>query len=374
MKILYRIVSLAAVFALLLTALCACNLGSSRESGALSANEDKSGTEVVDPDGLEIPETTQVPSPEPTATPTPTEEPTQAPLPEPELTLELSGEAVMEADRCAFEDPGVEVYDNWDEDAQSKVVIEGYPDTEVCGEYHMTYRITSISGLEAEAQRTVYIRPNREDVEAMEAEGKLVYLTFDDGPSGNTQRLLDILGRYNAKATFFVCETGMLDMLPKELEAGHGIAVHSYTHDYAIYSSEETFFDDFTKMQDAIYDKIGYRTRMLRFPGGGSNTVSKKYCKGIMSTIAQRVEELGYTYFDWNVSSGDGGGYIEPSKVTKNVIKGIQNYRVSVVLLHDSHSYTVDGVEDILKWGTENGYRFEALSPYSLSAHHGIRN
>ena len=116
--------------------------------------------------------------------------------------------------------------------------------------------------------------------DAKTADGKKrVYLTFDDGPSDNTEEILDILKKYDVKATFFVVgntsEHGQ-ELLKRIVEEGHSIGIHSYSHKYsAIYDSEESFFEDFNKISDYIYDVTGVRTQICRLPGGSSNTVSK---------------------------------------------------------------------------------------------------
>jgi peptidoglycan/xylan/chitin deacetylase (PgdA/CDA1 family) len=93
-----------------------------------------------------------------------------------------------------------------------------------------------------------------------------------------------------------------------------------------------------------------------------------------MSRITKRVEELGFKYYDWNVSSGDAGGATSKEKVYKNVISEVPKYQSSIVLQHDTHSYSVDAVEDIIKWGLENGYTFKAIDNNTPVVHHGVNN
>lgn len=112
----------------------------------------------------------------------------------------------------------------------------------------------------------------------------------------------------------------------------------------------------------------------MRFPGGSSNTVSRRFRKGIMTTLTRAVQSAGFRYFDWNVDSDDAGGAHTPKKVRENVIEGLQNHRVSVVLQHDIHDYSVDAVEDILVWGQEHGYQFLPLQDDSPTMHHGVNN
>ena len=138
---------------------------------------------------------------------------------------------------------------------------------------------------------------------------KIVYLTFDDGPSKNTQRVLDILDQYGAKATFFVVghDPDHYDMIKKAYDDGNTIGLHSFTHDYAqVYSSEDAYFNDLDQIAQVVNDQIGYVPYLVRFPGGSSNTISEKYCPGIMDVLVNDVPARGYQYYDWNASSGDG--------------------------------------------------------------------
>ena len=203
----------------------------------------------------------------------------------------------------------------------------------------------------------------------------MIYLTFDDGPGKYTEKLLNILDKYNVKATFFVVNGKYNDLIKKEYDAGHSVAIHSYTHDYSkIYSSKNAYYEDLNKMREVIYNQTGVYTELVRFPGGGSNTVSRKYCNGIMSELTKSIENDGYVYFDWNVSSGDAGETTSTDKVVSNVINGIKGKNVAVVLQHDIKGFSVDAVEEIIKWGLDNGYTFLPLDKTSFSAHHSVNN
>ena len=134
-----------------------------------------------------------------------------------------------------------------------------------------------------------------EPVVVQEDEGKkIMYLTFDDGPSQNTQAVLDILEEYDAKATFFVTAefSDYLHLIRAEKEAGHAIGVHTYSHRYdQIYADSASYWDDVEKMQKIIEEQCGSRTSILRFPGGTSNTISQRYAQGIMSQLAEEAEQ-----------------------------------------------------------------------------------
>lgn len=203
---------------------------------------------------------------------------------------------------------------------------------------------------------------------------KVIYLTFDDGPGKDTMRLLDILDKYNIKATFFVVNTSYSRLIAEEYKRGHSIGIHCNTHDYySLYESDEAYFSDFNAIYDEIEKRAGVGTDLLRFPGGSSNTVSC-FNPGIMTRLTEEVEKRGFTYFDWNVSSGDAGKTIETQQVFENVINGVKNHKYSIVLQHDKKGFSVDAVEQIIIWGLENGYTFLPLTKDSPTCHHKIAN
>ncbi len=205
---------------------------------------------------------------------------------------------------------------------------------------------------------------------------KIVYLTFDDGPGPDTGRLLDVLKKYNVKATFFVtCNRSQYrNMIKRAYDEGHSIGLHSCSHNYAkVYASDTAFFDEFASVSKVVKDWTGVETKLIRFPGGSSNTVSKKYSKGIVSRVAKELTNRGYVYFDWNVSSGDAGETKNTDGVYKNVTKALKgNY--SIVLQHDIHGFSVSAVERIIQFGQKYGFTFKALDTNSPTAHHRINN
>jgi peptidoglycan/xylan/chitin deacetylase (PgdA/CDA1 family) len=214
------------------------------------------------------------------------------------------------------------------------------------------------------------------DPSLMEGKEKIIYLTFDDGPGKYTEQLLDILDKHNAKATFFVTNQfpEYQNMIKREAEEGHSIAVHSYLHDYkTIYSSTDQYWADFEKMQQIIEEQTGYRTELVRFPGGSSNTISR-FNPGIMTELAKEVEDKGYTYIDWNASSGDGEAHTSRDSVISNSEQQCSYSDTSVLLCHDIKQSTVDAMDEFLTWGEQNGYTFLAMSPHSKACHQQINN
>ena len=264
-----------------------------------------------------------------------------------------------------YDEEGASASDDCDE---VEVLIDGNVDTTKVGTYTVKYVATDTSGNSTTEERLV-------NVYKKEAGTKVVYLTFDDGPSAYTSRLLDVLKKYNVKATFFVTSNGSDAMIKREYDEGHTVALHTYSHNYNIYTSVDAFFTDLYKIQDRVERITGYKSYLMRFAGGSSNTISKGYDGGshIMSTLVKEVEKRGFTYFDWNVSSGDAGGTTSTEKVFKNVTKNLKSGS-SIVLQHDIKGFSVNAVEDIIKYGLDNGYTFKRLEATSPTAHHGTLN
>lgn len=209
-----------------------------------------------------------------------------------------------------------------------------------------------------------------------QSEEKVVYLTLDDGPSENTQKVLDILDQYNCKATFFV--TGEMpeykDMIKVAYDKGHTIGLHTYSHTYSkVYASVDAYFEDLDQIGQMVKDEIGYVPCFIRFPGGSSNTVSAKYTSGIMSELVKEVQERGYQYYDWNASSGDGA-----TKTTQELIQQATSYHSNnlILLCHDAQAKdtTVEALPSIIEYYQSQGYVFKALDRDSFVAHHSVNN
>ncbi len=287
----------------------------------------------------------------------------------PSISIVGDTEAVLVVGE-SYKEKGAKATDDVDGDLTGKVQISGSVDTSKNGVYKIHYSVTDTAGNTANATRTVYVV--KKNSPSTSSGNKIIYLTFDDGPGKYTQKLLTILAKYNVKATFFVTNqfSGYQNMIKKEAAQGHTVAVHSYSHNYStIYKSADAFHKDIEKMNDIIEKQTGKRATILRFPGGTGNTVSRKYCKGVMSTLTKSVGAWGYYYCDWNVVSGDAGDTTSTSKIVSNVKNGCKKHNVSIVLQHDIKGYSVDAVEEIIKWGLANGYTFLPLSESSPFIH-----
>ncbi len=179
-----------------------------------------------------------------------------------------------------------------------------------------------------------------------------VYLTFDDGPSVYTDDILDILDRYNVKATFFVVgkdTDSAREAMQEIVDRGHTLGMHSYSHKYNdIYSSVEDFAQDFTKIRDYIYEITGVESTVYRFPGGSSNTISDMD----MHDFADYLDTQDVRFFDWNISSGDGGKeLLTVEALVENSTADIEKFETSVILMHDaaSKSTTVEALPIIIE-------------------------
>ena len=275
-----------------------------------------------------------------------------------------------------YSDPGFSALDTVDGDMTDKVQVSGSVDTSKVGSYTISYQVTDSSGNSNSVSRQIYVFDKQAEVNTVNPGNKVVYLTFDDGPGPYTKRLLDILDKYNVKATFFVTgqKLGYKDMIGETYRRGHTIALHTYSHQYSIYRSEETYFADLKKIEDICVAQTGVKPNIVRFPGGTSNTISRNYCKKIMTTLSKSLGYRGYFYCDWNVSSGDAGGAKNKDEVANNVINGIKRNNVSIVLQHDIVSFSVDAVEKIIVWGLANGYTFLPMNESTPMYHHKPNN
>lgn len=197
-----------------------------------------------------------------------------------------------------------------------------------------------------------------EDNLLKEGQTQKVYLTFDDGPSESTARILDILKEKNVKATFFVI--GQEDAESKELyqrivAEGHTLGMHSFSHKYnVIYESLEAFSEDMAHLQSYLAEVTGVTPEILRFPGGSSNQVSNTD----MKEFIRFLKEKGITYYDWNVASGDATSHAyTPEELVQNVMNDVGRYETSIVLMHDSSakSGTVEALAPMIDQLREMG-------------------
>lgn len=187
---------------------------------------------------------------------------------------------------------------------------------------------------------------------SQEERTRKVYLTFDDGPNSTTGQILDILARYNVKATFFVVgkdDEESQTLLKRIVEEGHSLGMHSYSHVYDdIYNSVEGFAADLGKLQGYLYDVTGVMSKIYRFPGGSSNKVSRTD----MTVFIDWLKEQGIEYYDWNISSGDANPVrLTAQEVLENCTQDLDKYNNVIILLHDAPSKktTVDALPALIE-------------------------
>lgn len=206
---------------------------------------------------------------------------------------------------------------------------------------------------------------------------KRCYLTFDDGPSEKvTPQILDILAKYNVKATFF--DVGKrIEMHPelakREFDEGHLIANHSYSHDYdQIYATEDSIRNEIISCQEQIERATGSPVtfKLFRFPGGSYNAGDHAAEKQVYK---ETLKGMGYYYCDWNTLNGDAEG-AEKDKTglvqffLDNSAEFISQGKNMVVLMHDTDAKqaTVDALELIIQYVSEQGYTFHRLDEITL--------
>lgn len=203
---------------------------------------------------------------------------------------------------------------------------------------------------------------------------KIAYLTFDDGPSGSTYEILDILDEYNVKATFFMTGKDVEtwnDEYAAIAQRGHSIGMHSYNHVFSeVYASLDSFSKDLTRIREFLKEKTGIDTILYRFPGGSSTTKTTN-----MQTYIDYLNENGYKYFDWNVSSGDATAVkLSAETIVENVMNGAKGQNHIIVLMHDSslNKTTIEALPTIIENLKNEGYILLPIVETTTPVHHII--
>ncbi|MCI8965216.1 MAG: polysaccharide deacetylase family protein [Clostridia bacterium] len=285
-------------------------------------------------------------------------------------TIELIGKKKIYVGNInEYSEKGYTVTDNYDNNITAKEVK-----TELCNvaenHYVMKYEVTDSSGNKGTAERDIFISDT------------IVYLTFDDGPGVKvTPKILDLLLEHDIKATFFVLRfkgnKEKEELIQRMYNEGHTIGLHGYSHEYPeIYSSLDNITNNFYKLKEDISELTGYNSKIIRFPGGSSNTISRKYKKGIMTKAAKKLEKEGFVYFDWSLDSDDAGSAKTSEEISLNVISNLKENAENVVLMHDSntHEQTYEALKEIIKCCEEKGYIFKALKSDVTPVRHKINN
>lgn len=195
---------------------------------------------------------------------------------------------------------------------------------------------------------------------------KICFLTFDDGPSKNTMKVLEILDEQQIKATFFVVGEEIegneenIQILKEIAKRGHLIALHTYSHDYdKIYSSVDAFLADYDQVFTLVEEITGQRLYMFRFPGGSYNP----YVKCLRRELIDEMVRRGFVYYDWNVSGNDSVGSPTLYSINRNINKDLTRYQLPVVLLHDGkpNKLTAQSLSGIIESIRNKGYSFGIL-------------
>lgn len=195
------------------------------------------------------------------------------------------------------------------------------------------------------------------------ADFKVCYLTFDDGPYSKTTPLfLDVLKEKNVLGTFFVLKKDNLDDLYRRIrDEGHTLANHTASHKIknGIYRSEETFIEDIRENDDFIYNLLGVKMDVMRFPGGSPQATYSGLNK---SSLVNKLVDMGYGYIDWTLTTGDGEANLSPDEFLHNVVDKSGNYNVITVLMHDYSKNTALCLGEMIDILREQGYIFLPLS------------
>lgn len=200
-----------------------------------------------------------------------------------------------------------------------------------------------------------------------------VYLTFDDGPSVNTEKILDILDSYGVKGNFFMVGTDNPDlqkMYKRIVDEGHVLCMHSYSHKYnEIYSSVDAFTRDLDQIYSLMYEVTGTRPRYYRFPGGSSNSVSRLPMKDFIKVL----DERGIRYFDWNVVAGDATNPMLPAdQIIENSLCDLNEYEEAMILFHDlsNKTSTVEALPAIIEAIQASGIPIATIDDTTINIQH----
>ena len=199
-------------------------------------------------------------------------------------------------------------------------------------------------------------------IQDKETKYKIAYLTFDDGPYYMTDSVLAILKEKQIKATFFTIGAGKekcfdrksvscMDTYKRIVDNGHTIANHTYSHSIfnGLYSSVDNFIAQVDKQEALILEKTGYKTNILRFPGGAVTAGRLK------DGIAEKLREKGYGWVDWTAEDGDGRD-LETQEQAWRLLKGGLDEGIEVILMHDYNEITYSILPDVIDYLENNDY------------------
>jgi peptidoglycan/xylan/chitin deacetylase (PgdA/CDA1 family) len=195
---------------------------------------------------------------------------------------------------------------------------------------------------------------------------RAVYLTFDDGPTIYTARVLDTLKENGVKGTFFVVGNSVANLgedgkalLRRMVGEGHTIGVHCNVHEYErVYSSVAAFLEDFNAAFTLIYDITGVKPDIFRFPGGSVN----RYNSAIRAELLDEMARRGFTYYDWNASSNDTSSRVTEESAWRAATAQAGKSNRVIILMHETKEPTVNALPHIIDTYRRMGYNFARLT------------
>ena len=300
----------------------------------------------------------------------------------PEIVLTEPAQPFVISTMDQYQEPGYTATDLVDGDLTGQVSVERMVTDPAL--VTLVYTVTDRAGNTGRAERLVPLTPETEpatEAAAPADNDSIICLTFDDGPSTKvTPKILDILKENGVHATFFIIkyEDSMIPTLKRMVDEGHTIGIHTWSHEYSeCYATMDSYYEGVLRLRDKLKADTGYEAFCCRFPGGASNTVSKKYTPGVMTYLAEKMPAEGIQYYDWNADSTDAEGNNRPVEtLVENAVSGFKKGRTNILLCHDTNAKetTAEALQQIINYGKENGFVFQAITPDTKPVHHGINN
>lgn len=191
---------------------------------------------------------------------------------------------------------------------------------------------------------------------------KILYLTFDDGPTKIiTEEILDILKEKKVVATFFVVGEEIdnhPEILKRIVDEGHKLGLHSDTHDFRyIYEDSDNFMSEMKIVKDKIKKLTNLDVNILRFPGGSAGKLSQDFLA--------KIHRENYKIFDWNVDIKDG---VDPYQDTDSILNNSKisntdmNNKILLAHCNSNNRSTVKALPLIIDYYSDMGYVFEGLT------------
>ncbi|AJS58136.1 polysaccharide deacetylase [Paenibacillus sp. IHBB 10380] len=190
---------------------------------------------------------------------------------------------------------------------------------------------------------------------------KVIYLTFDDGPTATSTPLLNILSKYDAKATFFMVGPNITkypQVVKRMVKEGHGLGLHSMTHVQSkFYKSPSSALQEMNQTNENLFKVTKLKTSLIRTPYGSKPYFGKSYRDVVLSQ--------GYHLWDWNVDSEDWKYKYDSQKIYNSVLKQVNKVHkekvTPIILMHDQKA-TLKVLPQILEKLKKDGYEFKAIT------------